>query len=110
MRYRETVPSELGRYWTRYGIQHTTSTTSQFDIPADDFMLGPLPESPDAALALACEVAFARMVTAWKASKLYYHKSELPYVQTFEQFLAGERSLSLLREMERVTSELGGKQ
>lgn len=107
MNYHDTVPTQPGRYWTRYGIQHMTSTTGAFNIPDDDFMLGPLPTTQEEAISLACEVAFARMAVAWNVIPSALN---LPYLRCYQRFTCnGERSLSLLRDMERVTGELTKK-
>lgn len=119
MKYHDTVPSERGLYRTRYGVQLIDSTTKAFSIPPDDFMLGPLPTTPDEAIALACEVQFARMCVAdyqWCSGNGTGPTTDeatrdvMPRLSDCEHRFVrkGERSLSLYRDMERVAGELGG--
>lgn len=59
-------------------------------------------------IALACEVAFARMSRA--AFRVDYHR-RCDFLDAQWKYLHEGPSLSLLREMERVTGELtGGEQ
>lgn len=117
MNYHDTVPTIEGLYlidrnealFLRDGQWSGNGGKPVDDVERFMPMLGPLPDADDAMLSLACEVAFARMAAAWAASQDWFNKSELPYVATYDRFTGGERSLSLLREIERVTGELTKK-
>ena len=117
MNYHETLPTTPGDYyslsvegdgpWLRddgvwfVGYKQISQEYAALHLP----MFGPLPDEEEAALSLACEVAFARMVRRW----CFYSGDNdfASYATAFDRFiLDNERSLSLLREMERVTGEL----
>ena len=61
----------------------------------------------DGAVAMLCEVAFARMSRA--AFKVDYHR-RCEFLDAQWKYLHEGPSLALLREMERVTGELGGEE
>lgn len=120
MNYHDTVPSEDGFYITPDGTKfqrlgafdmwlYGGMACLQFTVEQNLPLLGPLPATQDEALALACDVAFARMSFALNnarhgvTQKLYDQYHDL-----LNRFMEGLRSLSLLRDMQRVTGELTG--
>jgi hypothetical protein len=115
MNYHETVPSEPGLYlidgtealmFHSDGKWYGHAAREVFDVERFTPMLGPLPTREEGFLSMACEVAFARMMLLrWDRTE---HDS-----QAFENCRSdmrdGNRSIELLRDMERVTAELGAK-
>lgn len=78
-----------------------------------EWLYGPEPASREAALTISCEVAFARMEVSWVNKSPFNTPSNdviASYADVRIRFaIEGERSLSLLRDMERVTGELTKK-
>lgn len=116
MNYHDTVPTAGGLYlidrnealFLRDGQWTGNGGTSVDDVERFLPLLGPLPETDDAMLALACEVAFARMWLAYHNATIETKMGQVgdnwfAIVCSFER---NERSLSLLRDMERVTTSL----
>lgn len=124
MRYHETVPSEPGLYlldgteallFHSDGKWYGHAAREVFDVERFTPMLGPLPRWDEDFIALACEVAFARMMMALIGRRgqeysAFIDRSAMVSA-TASPYYAGERSLSLslYRDMERVTRELGGE-
>ena len=130
MNYHDTVPSEDGAYcdydcvffrqagaWRTYEGQDLDAGEIEKCLP----LIGPLPDTPDEMLTLACEVAFARMVVAdyqYCTGNTRGPQDEdaisdvMPRLGDCENRFVrkGERSLSLLRDMQRVTRELTREQ
>lgn len=119
MNYHDTVPSEPGYYWCGPTADVVWRDTSDRWYLLDKHMptseveqllplIGPLPETADTMLALACEVAFARM---WLASrKMFDYQCDEDFAKACIRFEQGERSLSLLRDLQLVTRELTREQ
>lgn len=125
MKYHETVPSEPGDYKScapgcdrfisrsQSGKWWDDSDDRLQDHLVSDYLplLGPLPSTNDEAITLACEVQFARMCLAMLRNPFRW--DEVPGLQErynglVFQFEKQGSSLSLYRDMERVTEELGG--
>ena len=122
MRYHETVPSESGFYIDVrspgtlqmlgfFGGSYTNECSETVNPLYP--LIGWLPTNKDEAIALACEVAFARMEVSRHSLPVSLRNMDDALVRSYvvarERFLGNERSLSLLRDMERVTRELGGE-
>lgn len=119
MNYHDTVPTQPGDYRNRTGFTFQRAEGrwwAQGQLASDELiksqlpLIGPLPTTQDEAIALACEVAFARMQCAQACDMrplLQQKRShDVANALALKFCLQGERSLSLLREMERVTGEL----
>lgn len=109
MNYHDTAPSEgKGHWWSipkRFAIG-LRECLMESDLP----LIGPLPVTSDEAIALACEVAFARMERAAFNSMYSMPDSRAAEYNTVRaKLLIDGPSLSLLRDMQRVTRELGGE-
>ena len=115
MNYHETLPTTPGLYlidgtealmFRSDGKWYGHAAREVFDVERFTPMLGPLPRWEEDFLSLACEVAFARMSRA--AFKVDYHR-RCEFLDAQWKYLHEGPSLSLLREMERVTGELTKK-
>ena len=105
MKYHETVPSEMhGIYWSIGCLRdlRASGCIMQSDMP----LLGPLPSTNDEAITLACEVQFARMCVANNTAPIKGECQHRYSLLAMRFLLDNERSLSLLRDMEKGTIEL----
>jgi len=107
--------SQSGKWW-----DHADERLQDREVEQQLPLIGPLPATQEQAIGLACEVAFARMVVAdyqWCAGNRAGPDTERGVDDVLERLAScetrfvrqGERSLSLLRDMERVTGELTKK-
>jgi len=119
MKYHETVPDDDSP--KRYiGRCYDAERIMQIPVKEPDWCFGPLPSTNDEAIALACELAFARMVVAdyqWCSGNGTGPTTDeatrdvMPRLSDCEHRFVrkGERSITLYRDMERVTGELTGE-
>ena len=116
MNYHDTVPTEMGDYWSpKYACYLWRTSVGWVQVgrgKLTDEEVGTrlplirLPSTNHSALSLACDVAFARM---WMLSDNQSNLHRWNIMKLYGRFSTGERSLSLLRDMEQVTGKLGAK-
>jgi len=94
--------SQSGKWW-----DHADERLQDHEVEQQLPLIGPLPATQEQAIALACEVAFARMWLAGNVQTKFQQWDTR--IKLFRRFNDGERTLELLRDMERVTAELTKK-